>query len=269
MRVQRLEQRSALFAFGQLGQMAMLLFLLLGLLGCASGGGSAPVSERTRPTPISGVDRHIVKPGDTLYSIAWRYGVDYKALSRRNGIGSSYTIYPGQVIYLDVKNKSVTNKSRTAHKKVPSTSQKSVAKTPPGKPVLPVKYASVTGAVNWVWPAKGRIIRNFSPGKGLNKGIDIEGRLGEPVHSAGAGTVVYAGDGLRGYGKLLIIKHDETYLSAYAHNNKLFVKEGDEVKGNQKIAEIGSSGTDTTKLHFEIRRKGQPVDPLKYLPKRR
>ncbi|UTA49637.1 peptidoglycan DD-metalloendopeptidase family protein [Simiduia sp. 21SJ11W-1] len=248
--------------------MAVALALLLGLFGCASGGGGAPVSERTRPAPISGVDRHVVKPGDTLYSIAWRYGVDYKALSRRNGIGSSYTIYPGQIIYLDVDKKPVTAKSRPVVKRSPTTTQKPVAKMPAAKPVIPVKTAGMIGPVNWVWPAKGRIIRNYSPASGLNKGIDIEGRLGEPVHSAGAGTVVYAGDGLRGYGKLLIIKHDETYLSAYAHNSKLFVKEGDKVKGNQKIAEIGSSGTDTTKLHFEIRRKGQPVDPLKYLPKR-
>ncbi len=246
----------------------MFCILLFGLFGCASGGGGAPVQDRTRPSPIQGVDRHTVQKGDTLYSIAWRYGVDYKALSRRNGIGNDYTIYPGQIIHLDVDRKIVTNRSHSSRKKAPTTTRSPVAKMPTIKPVITDKSTSVTGVTEWIWPAKGRIIRTYSPNNGLNKGIDIEGRLGESVHSAGAGTVVYSGDGLRGYGKLLIIKHDEIYLSAYAHNDKLLVKEGEKVKGNQKIAEIGSSGTDTTKLHFEIRRKGKPVDPLKYLPKR-
>ncbi|BFM11097.1 peptidoglycan DD-metalloendopeptidase family protein [Simiduia litorea] len=228
----------------------------------------APVSDRTSPSPVNPPQYHLVQKGDTLYSIAWRYGVDYKELSVRNGISKGYVIYPGQKIYLDTRNLNVTSKSPSVKKPSPATSQTSVAKTPPRTVTKPSAAQATYAHFTWQWPARGRIIRNYSPKSGLNKGIDIEGRLGEPVLSAAPGTVVYSGDGLRGYGKLLIIKHNETFLSAYAHNHQLLVKEGESVKGNQKIAEIGSSGTDTTKLHFEIRREGKPVDPLLYLPKR-
>ena len=112
------------------------------------------------------------------------------------------------------------------------------------------------------------MIAPFQGDSGLNKGIDLGGKLGEPVLAAASGRVVYAGSGLSGYGKLLIIKHSEIFLSAYAHNNELLVKEGDFIKGGQRIADMGSSGTDRVKLHFEIRSEGSPVDPLNYLPKR-
>jgi lipoprotein NlpD len=111
-------------------------------------------------------------------------------------------------------------------------------------------------------------LSSFQGNNGLNKGIDLGGKLGEPVLAAASGQVVYSGSGLRGYGKLLIIKHNETFLSAYAHNDRLLVKEGDLVKVGQRIADMGSSGTDRVKLHFEIRRDGTPVDPLKFLPRR-
>jgi lipoprotein NlpD len=120
----------------------------------------------------------------------------------------------------------------------------------------------------WQWPASGKVSGLFQGESGLNKGIDLDGKLGEPVLAAASGRVVYAGSGLNGYGKLLIIKHNDTFLSAYAHNNQLSVKEGDVVKAGQRIADMGSSGTDSVKLHFEIRSGGSPVDPLKYLPKR-
>lgn len=252
----------------QVGRVIGLLFVLNYLAGCASAGGGAPVYDRTRPAPGVLPAQHVVQKGDTLYSIAWRYGLDYKALSRRNGVDSKFTIYPGQIIYLDLGGKSVTAKSKPVQKSDSTKSRTQVAKSP-GK-TTPKSDGSTRVFTHfaWQWPVKGRIIRNFSPRNDLNKGIDIAGRLGEPVLSAAPGTVVYAGDGLRGYGQLLIIKHNEKYLSAYAHNSKLLVKEGEVVKGSQKIAEIGSSGTDTTKLHFEIRRDGQPVDPLQYLPKK-
>ena len=269
MELPALTQKVVSTAFGQLGRRLWIIFVLFHLVACISSGGSAPVQDRTRPSVPAGVDRHIVQKGDTLYSIAWRYGVDYKELSKRNGVGRNFTIYPGQIIYLDVNRKNVTNRSTSSSSKPSTTTRKPVAKSPAQKPVIHDISQTASGPVEWRWPVQGRIIRTYSPTSGLNKGIDIEGRLGEPVHSAAPGVVVYAGDGLRGYGRLLIIKHDETYLSAYAHNSKLLVKEGEKIKGNQKIAEIGSSGTDTTKLHFEIRRKGQPVDPLKYLPKRK
>jgi lipoprotein NlpD len=122
-------------------------------------------------------------------------------------------------------------------------------------------------AVDWIWPANGKVLAAFSDPS--NKGVDIAGRKGEPVQASAGGRVVYIGEGLRGYGKLVIIKHNELYLSAYAHNDAILVKEGQTVVRGQKIAEIGSTGTDQTKLHFEIRRQGKPVDPLKFLPERR
>jgi len=123
-------------------------------------------------------------------------------------------------------------------------------------------------ASGWSWPANGAVIGLFSSNNSLNKGIDIAGELGQPVFAASDGAVVYAGSGLRGYGELVIIKHNDTYVSAYGHNRRLLVREGQQVKAGQTIAEMGSTGTDRVKLHFEIRRQGKPVDPQQYLPKR-
>jgi len=120
----------------------------------------------------------------------------------------------------------------------------------------------------WQWPASGKLSARFSAGAQPHKRKKLDGNLGDPVHAANSGVVVYAGSGVRGYGNLLIIKHDEVFLSAYAHNSKLLVKEGDAVRAGQTIAEIGDSGTDRVKLHFEVRRKGSPVDPTKILPRR-
>jgi lipoprotein NlpD len=124
-----------------------------------------------------------------------------------------------------------------------------------------------TDGVDWMWPASGRVLAGFS--KETNKGVDILGKVGDPVFASASGRVVYSGTGLRGYGKLVIIKHNDTYLSAYAHNSNLLVKEGQSVVKGQKIAEIGNSDSPQVKLHFEIRRQGEPVDPLKFLPERR
>ncbi len=236
-----------------------ILITLLWLSACSTPPQEAPVHSRPPPPPDK-ISHHTVTRGDTLFSIAWRYGLDYKALARRNNIDSSYRIYPGQRLVLD-------------------TSFKPVAKAQPRKPVLrsksqtksappPPRAVPAGGALTWQWPAGGRLLRRFSPDNALHKGIDIVGNMGEPVVSAAAGTVVYAGSGLRGYGNLLIIKHNQRYLSAYAHSRSLLVREGQRVQAGEKIAEIGSSGTDRSKLHFEIRRNGKPVDPLKYLPKR-
>ena len=120
--------------------------------------------------------------------------------------------------------------------------------------------------LQWIWPAAGKVTAVFSDPS--NKGIDILGKKGEPVNASAGGRVVYVGEGLRGYGKLVIIKHNNTFLSAYAHNDAILVKEGQTVVKGQKIAEVGSTGTDQTKLHFEIRQFGKPVDPLKFLPER-
>lgn len=137
------------------------------------------------------------------------------------------------------------------------------APTAPATPTTPAKPGDAD-AVDWAWPAKGKIISGFTE---LNKGIDISGKKGEPVLAAASGRVVYSGTGVRGYGKLIIVKHNDTYLSAYAHNDTVLIKEGQEVKKGQKIAEMGSTDSDKVKLHFEVRKLGKPVDPAGYLPK--
>ena len=140
--------------------------------------------------------------------------------------------------------------------------------TPPRPPAAAPSAMRPPKPGVWQWPASGKLIGRFSGGAQPHKGVDLDGRSGDPVRAANSGVVVYAGSGVRGYGNLLIVKHDDVYLSAYAHNSKLLVKEGDVVKAGQTIAQIGDSGTDRVKLHFEVRRKGTPVDPLKVLPRR-
>jgi len=255
-------------ANGNLRRVFIILSITLLLASCASGPNQAPV--RDRGTVVD--DRlgiHYVSRGETLYSIAWRYGVNYASLAKRNGIGSPFTIYPGQKVLL---------RGQVSQKPKASSVKKVVRKTATPKSdrsKTTTKKAQSKGFVlpsnkawKWQWPARGKILARYSASSALNKGVDIAGTLGEPVVAAAPGVVVYAGNGLRGYGNLLIIKHSERYLSAYAHNKKLLVVEQNVVKAGQQIAEIGSSGTDKSKLHFEIRRDGKPIDPLKYLPRR-
>ena len=215
--------------------------------------------------------------------IAWRYDLNYKALARATNITASYSIYPGQRLILaekappkaKPKAKRVVKTTPTPKpvKKVvskPKSSPKKVVRSKKQAPVVAKSTApeGTKKTSTWVWPTHGKLISTFQSGNGLHKGVDIQGQLAQPVISASAGKVVYSGDGLRGYGKLIIIKHNEKFLSAYAHNRRLLVNEGAVVKMGQKIAEMGSTGTDTVKLHFEIRYDGKPVNPLKYLPKR-
>ena len=148
----------------------------------------------------------------------------------------------------------------------PEPEPKADLQTRPEPASKPATAAGGDEGVEWSWPATGRVLARFSDP--ANKGVDISGKKGEPVYATAGGRVVYSGEGLRGYGKLIIIKHNNTYLSAYAHNDSILVREGQTVVKGQKIAEIGSTGTDQTKLHFEIRRMGKPVDPLKFLPER-
>jgi len=226
---------------------------------------------------------HSVRKGETLYSIAWRYGRDYKELASANKIKPPYTIKYGQRIRLDLRGtvssgayKSSSSKNKTSKKKTNPTKNK-VTSTSGKKTSSSRKTKSVKG-VKWRWPHLGAIIATYTKPKGtksrdstgkVNKGIDIAGKLGDSVFSAASGEVVYAGSGLLGYGKLIIINHNEHYLSAYAHNEQILVKEGQRIKAGQKIAEMGNTGTSRVKLHFEIRRDGKPVNPLSYLPKRR
>lgn len=262
-------------------QVIYILIALFALCACTSQ--PAQVQDRDQP-PSRKLNQHHVSPGETLYSIAWRYDVDHRKLARYNDIAPPFTIYPGQVLQVDVGNMSAAksaSKAESTRRKKPQSRAKE-ATTPPAdnqkaskrsKNTTPSKRESsppslVGGAPDWQWPVRGRVLSAFGASTGLNQGIDIAGKLGDSVEAAAAGHVVYAGSGLRGYGNLVIIKHNETYLSAYAHNHRLKVSEGDVVKVGQTIAEMGSSGTDKAKLHFEIRRDGKPVDPIGYLPKR-
>lgn len=271
----------AFFSAISLSGLFVLLISLAILTGCVSHS-PAPVLEKSQGATRRPAT-HIVIPGDTLFSIAWRYGLKYEALAEHNGIRAPYIIRPSQVIRLDIPGSpsarvtaSSTSKSKvqsptvTAKTQTPAppkiTNRSQIKQTPPVAASSPKNLSS--GTVDWRWPAKGPLLSAFQSNSGLNKGIDIGGKLGEPVLAAASGKVVYSGSGLRGYGKLLIVKHSETFLSAYAHNHVLRVAEGDIVKAGQVIAEMGSSGTDRVKLHFEIRRDGTPVDPMKYLPRR-
>ena len=154
----------------------------------------------------------------------------------------------------------------------PSLSTVKIKPTPPARPAATKEHPRERlerpdTAFSWVWPTEGKILRNFTD-SGSGKGLDIIGIRGQVVRAAANGRVVYHGSGLRGYGQLIIIKHNDEFLSAYAHNERIYIKEGDSVKRGAKIAAMGDSGTDRVKLHFEVRRNGKPVDPLKFLPKR-
>ncbi|MBF0265209.1 MAG: peptidoglycan DD-metalloendopeptidase family protein [Gammaproteobacteria bacterium] len=208
--------------------------------------------------------KHIVRKGETLYSIAWMYGLDYQQLSKYNRIRWPYTIFVGQKLSLKpAQNNKVKKNALTRNKIKKTKTYKSKKKKPATKTKKVIKKPS---RLKFQWPIKGKIIQKFNLNKG-KKGIDIAlAKKGLKIRSAESGKVVYSGHGLTGYGLLLIIKHNNRYLSAYAHNSQLLVAEGMIVKKNQVIALSGKSATDRLKLHFEIRLDGNPVNPLKYLP---
>lgn len=211
---------------------------------------------------------HKVLKGETLYSIAYQHGLDYRELAAWNRIAEPYTIYPGQ--RLQLKGPKIPLGTRTQTATAPK--KKAKAKQPPPAarkktPAAKQAKASRPAKHGWVWPIRGKIIQKYSPKGGGNKGIDIAGKPGQAILAASSGKVVYSGNGLPGYGNLIIVKHSEQYLSAYAHNRRLLVKEGRSVTRGQKIAELGSTGARSPRLHFEIRRHGKPVNPLRYLPK--
>ena len=256
-----------------------------------------PVARVVEPRPQT----YTVQRGDTLYGIALDHGLDYKELADWNGVTNPNMIRVGEVLRLQAPSVAATQarpsedvaqvrpvtgvgavESRPLGAEAPATARKpdesTIARVEPRqpKPIAEPKveqHAPPQAAesddeekVDWGWPASGKIVARFAdPG---NKGVDIAGKLGDPVIASAAGKVVYSGAGLRGYGKLIIIKHNKTYLSAYAHNNQILVKEGQSVAKGQRIGEVGASDTDSPKLHFEVRRLGKPVDPMKFLPER-
>lgn len=212
---------------------------------------------------------HRVQRGDTLYSIAFRYGLDFRALADMNGIVEPYTIYPGRKLVLRKQGLAPAVASRPAGAK-PVVAKSAMKPTDTGVAARINVVDSLQMAVDvpWQWPVPGKVIGLFNPNGIGPKGIALDGKPGEPVRAGRDGRVVYVGGSLVGYGQLVILKHDDVYLSAYAHNSKVLVKEGATVRAGETIAEMGASGTDRTRLHFEVRRNGDPIDPLLVLPRR-
>jgi len=264
------------------------LFLSILLFGCTSREAPAPVSSldnkvkpSTRKVNISG-SKYVVKKGDTLYSIAFSAQQDFRTLAKINDIPAPYTIFPGQSISLtkSAQKSKKTKKYTNSSKKSTVSIQKNNKKLKKGldqpkqreyvqkqaNKIISEKKRNSNAKVVWGWPAKGKVTKRFSNKENGFKGLQITNKQGASVLAAAHGTVVYAGNALRGYGNLIILKHNDDYLSAYAHNSKLLVKEKQEVKAGQKIAEMGSSDSSVTALRFEIRYRGQAVNPAKYLP---
>jgi len=207
---------------------------------------------------------YTVKPGDTLIRIGMDNGQSWRDIMRWNKLDNANLIETGQVLRVAPP----VPEAVVVAKPVPAPSMAAAAASSASAPVsspapTPAPLALEEG-VSFQWPARGNLISGFDESK--NKGLDIGGKAGDPVLAAADGRVVYAGAGLRGYGNLIILKHNNTYLTAYAHNQSLLVKEDQTIKRGQKIAEMGNSDADQVKLHFEIRRQGKPVDPAKYLP---
>ena len=278
----------------------LLLALLSAMVlsGCANKNRPAPVEDRSPNAArapakmVASADNagkpgyYSVKSGDTLIRIGMDNGQSWRDIARWNNIENPNLIETGQVLRVTppeetgvvVRPVSSTNvvtspaPANTASAPVPASNTASVrppasAANPPNASTPANNLANSDSAedtVSFQWPTRGNVLASFDEVK--NKGIDIAGKAGDPVLAAADGKVVYAGSGLRGYGNLVILKHNNTYLTAYAHNQSLLVKEDQAIKRGQKIAEMGNSDADQVKLHFEIRRQGKPVDPAKYLP---
>ncbi len=227
-------------------------------------------SYSPRPTTKPGYYR--IRRGDTIYSIAWRYGFDYREFAQWNNIRYPYRIHPGQSLRITRPGGSRSDVSQVVTRPAIET-KSSQASSSDRKPVPETRTTSTNESygvlkLRWQWPTNGRVSTGFRKGDQSRKGVLLSGRMGQEIKAAEAGTVVYSGSGLIGYGKLVIIKHNKNYLSAYGHNQKLLVKEGDKVKKGTHIAAMGKNGSGNTVLHFEIRRNGVPVDPLALLPRR-
>ena len=278
----------------------LLLALLSAMVlsGCANKNRPAPVEDRSPNAArapakmVASADNagkpgfYSVKSGDTLIRIGMDNGQSWRDIARWNNIENPNLIETGQVLRVTppeetgvvVRPVSSTNvvtspaPANTAIAPAPASNSASVrppasAANPPNASTPTNNLANTDSAedtVSFQWPTRGNVLAGFDEVK--NKGIDIAGKAGDPVLAAADGKVVYAGSGLRGYGNLVILKHNNTYLTAYAHNQSLLVKEDQTIKRGQKIAEMGNSDADQVKLHFEIRRQGKPVDPAKYLP---
>lgn len=213
-----------------------------------------------------------VRRGETLYSIAWRFDLDYHELAQWNGIRPPYTLIPGQWLRMNPPMGIRMSELHQAHNRIATNANKGIARSynqAEISPATPTRYASGSSIIstqNFIWPTHGRVLKDYSK---ASQGIEIQGKSGQPVVASAAGQVVYSGDGLPSYGNLIIIKHNDHFLTAYGHNKKLLAKEGELVKRGQVIALMGESGTDISHptLFFEIRVDGQPKNPIIYLPK--
>lgn len=294
-------------------QVMLLAGVLTGLLaGCGVAPRTVVVdrspTDRPAQRPAQQIEAgrvHVVQRGDTLYSIAFRHGLEYRQVAAWNGIQMPYTIYPGQRIRLSPAGAQVAQRP-PASAPAPSTQpgspapvagspasgtgtsstapNPSTAPAPVPAPVVVIPPAApgntpVTpspapppttqaGAPRWQWPTAGQVVGRFVSGDPTRQGLSIAGSAGQSVNAAADGVVVYSGSGLIGYGELVIVKHNEEFLSAYGHNRKRLVGEGEQVRAGQQIAEMGRSGAARDMLHFEIRRNGRPVDPSGFLPAR-
>lgn len=282
----------------------LLLIFISSLSACSSTVSRAPVFDitgqeggnvNTTSQSINNKNSYQVEKGDTLYGIAWKTGVDANTLIQKNNLKPPYIIQIGQTLHLSGHTtqvaKKITHKSdlSSQNKKNSSNSDctgqnclknnpKAIAqeKTKAYSTDNVDKRSTVSKVVSgnsqkvssWQWPVKGKLTEKFSASPSEMQGISIVNDRATPVYAAASGQVVYAGNGLRGYGNLIIIKHNFDYLSAYAHNETLLVREDEVIKKGQKIATMGDSGTGFVHLHFEIRYRGKSVDPLRYLPKR-
>jgi len=289
--------------------LGLATIVCLVLLSACSYHPPAPIEEQSDTMvkrQLNADGTYDVRSGDTLYAIAFSYGVDTRKVAKWNGISSPYTIYPGQKLRLSappagsrnsgsssgVKISTAKSPGQVTTKTVSSPQESTQAKSTQTKPAqvkpAPVKSSPApsasattkTAAVStppvsysadpksWKWPTRGRLHRTYNAGDPARNGIDIVGKEGQAITASAGGQVVYSGDGLIGYGELIIIKHSEKMLSAYAHNKKRLVKEGDQVSSGQNIAEMGRNAGNEQLLHFEIRVNGKPVNPLTYLPKK-
>jgi lipoprotein NlpD len=304
-------------------------FAALAAAGCANQPVGAPVVDRApvaarapahpvaqlAPIPGAGPGTYVVRPGDTLYSIALEQGVDYHDLAHWNKLDDPTRISVGQTLFtappaergpavvtigaargsgqveshplgasavaqqgggdgstktdpkalrLPYSKENLALMTKSGQPAPAPAAQPAAAPPPQPAPVPAAKPATGSVGLAFIWPAKGKLVAGFS--EAGNKGVDIGGKIGDPVFAAAPGRVMYTGTGIRGYGKLIVIKHDDGFNSVYAHNSQILVKEGQNVKRGERIAILGDTDSDTPKLHFEIRKSGKPVDPLKYLP---
>lgn len=277
----------------------LLMFSLLVLAGCHRHHRSAPAAKPQTSIVKRQLDadgNYYVRKGDTLYAIAFSYGLDPMEVAKLNGVSSPYTIYPDQKLQLKLPAASAAKREASSGVKItgaktpgqvttktitsPAASTRAVPEPVKTTPVPAVAGTTVKPASekppvssnvdpkSWKWPTNGRLIRGFVAGDPARNGLDIAGKEGQAISASSAGQVVYSGNGLIGYGELIIVKHSEKMLSAYAHNRVRLVKEGDQVWAGQKIAEMGRNSSNEQLLHFEIRALGKPANPLDYLPRK-